>query len=363
MEHRYIIIMAGGSGTRLWPLSRKRDPKQFHAFLSEKTLLQETYARAIAVLPAAQIFVSTTENYAELVCAQLPDIPKERLILEPEARNTAPAIALVAATMAAYDPEAVVATIASDHAIENSEEFVASVAAALSAIERHPEKLATIGINPTKPDTGLGYIKIGQEFSDDGERRVFFVDDFKEKPDTETAIRYVESWEYLWNAGYFIFKASVFQAWTEKLAPLLQESTTELIAGRQTLDAAGRLAAYRKAPSEAVEPLIIEKLSAEERLVIPTSLRWSDVGNWSTLFQFLHEKKGTSIISEGNHTDLGSQDILVKAGRKPIFTLGLKNIVIIETDDALLVADKDAAGSEMKALIEKLKTEGKEDLL
>ncbi len=359
MQHHYIVIMAGGSGTRLWPLSRKSTPKQFQAFLSENTLFQETYTRALAVVPASHIFISTTTDYADTILAQIPNLTTEHLILEPLAKNTAPAIALVATTLAQKDPQAIVATIASDHAIENADEFVATLQTAFQAIDTYPTKLATVGINPTKPDTGLGYIKIGNECPLESQKRVFFIDEFKEKPDYETALHYTEDWGYLWNAGYFIFATSTLLSWVTTYAPalaqtmqhisLLKPEDTEYFTQLQTL--------YNQSPSDPIEPLIIEKLSPEERLVIPSSLKWSDVGNWSTLLQFLTEKKGASIITEGSHLDLGSENVLIKntTKDKKIVTLGLKNIVIIDTPDAILIADSEKASTDMKELIEKIK--------
>ena len=362
MSHHYIVIMAGGSGTRLWPLSRKNDPKQFHAFLSERTLLQETYDRARLVLPASHIYISTTEAYQHLVLKQLSEVSREHLILEPSARNTAPAITLVAATMSTIDAQAVVATIASDHAIDNEEEFVATIQTAFSVIDTYPETLATVGINPTKPDTGLGYIKIGEECLFQGEKRVFFIDQFKEKPDAETALRYTEEWGYLWNAGYFIFKTDTLLGWMKMYSP-------ELVTGIHTLllapDAEAKSLAYDTCPSEPIEPLMIEKLSPEQRLVIPSSLQWSDVGNWSTLLQFLKEKKGLSPVTEEPHLDLGSHNILIKStlsktNRKKIVTLGLEDIVIIDTPDVLFIANQHKANSEMKSLIAKIKDSSSE---
>ncbi len=359
MQHHYIVIMAGGSGTRLWPLSRKSTPKQFQSFLSRQTLLQETYARALEVVPKEYIFISTTSAYAETALFQIPDLSKDHLILEPLAKNTAPAISLVATLLVKKDPQAIVATIASDHAIENTDEFVATLQTAFQAIDTYPNKLATVGINPTKPDTGLGYIKIGNECPLESQKRVFFIDEFKEKPDYETALRYTEDWGYLWNAGYFIFATSTLLTWVNTYAPELaktMQSISELkqedSSYQQELE---RL--YSQSLSEPVEPLIIEKLSSEERLVIPSSLKWSDVGNWSTLLQFLTEKKGQAIITEGPHLDLGSENVLIKntAQDKKIVTLGLKNTVIIDTPDTILIADSDKASTDMKELIEKLK--------
>ncbi len=359
MQHHYIVIMAGGSGTRLWPLSRRSTPKQFQSFLSEQTLLQETYARALGVVPKEHIFISTTSAYADTTLEQIPGLTKDHLILEPLAKNTAPAISLVAAIIAKKDPEAIVATIASDHAIENTDEFVATLETAFQAIDTYPQKLATVGINPTKPDTGLGYIKIGNECPLESQKRVFFIDEFKEKPDYETALRYTEDWGYLWNAGYFIFATSTLLNWVATYAPELEAIMQNIskLDPEDTSYEADLESLYSQSPSEPIEPLLIEKLSSDERLVIPSSLKWSDVGNWSTLLQFLTEKKGHSLITEGPHLDLGSENILIKntTKDKKVVTLGLKNIVIIDTPDAILIADSDKASTDMKELIEKLK--------
>lgn len=359
MSHHYIVIMAGGSGTRLWPLSRKSDPKQFHAFLSERTLLQETYDRATLVVPASHIYISSTVAYKESILSQLPSITEDHLILEPSARNTAPAIALVAATLQAIDDQALVATIASDHAIENNDEFIATLETAFRAISTYPQKLATIGINPTKPDTGLGYIKIGNECPLESQKRVFFIEQFKEKPDYETALRYTEDWGYLWNAGYFIFQTKTLLSWVATFSPSLAYAITSTVAASSAEE---KKSAYDTCTSEPIEPLLIEKLLPEDRLVIPSSLQWSDVGNWSTLLQFLSEKKNLTHIVDEPHLDLDSHHILIKSSvpkesRKKIVTLGLENIVIIDTPDVLFISNEGKASSQIKELIEKIKEE------
>lgn len=363
-KHCYAVIMAGGSGTRLWPLSRKDKPKQFQRFTSSRTMIQETFDRVAKVVPRENIFVSTTKAYAELVLEQLPSLTEDRLILEPKSRNTAPAIALVAETLRARDPKAIVATIASDHAIENTGEFVTTIQAALETVSKHKDRLVVIGINPTRPDTGLGYIKMGQELkkANGYGKRAFVVDAFKEKPDQKTAEEYLAGWEYLWNAGYFIFSTTTFAEWTAECSPELQRAmeriTEHRSAGTLTDKVLGDL--YGKTPAEPIDTLIVEKLSPEKRLVIPSPLKWSDVGSWGTLFDFLQEKVGSDIITRGHHIDLGSRNSLVFGNSRLVATLGLKDIVIIDTDDTLLVARRSEVSSEIKKLIEKLKSEGKE---
>lgn len=363
---RYIVIMAGGSGTRLWPLSRKTEPKQFQAFTSEKTMIQETFARAAKVVPKENIFVSTTKDYASLVLEQLSEISEKKLILEPEARNTAPAIALVAATIRAHDADGIVATIASDHAIENDDDFVVTLQAAFETVSSHKDKLVTVGINPTRPDTGLGYIKMGQEFPPIKDKRVFVVDAFKEKPDRQTAEEYIINWQYLWNAGYFIFSAKTFALWTKELAPSLHRIMTDIETRKKSevLDEATLAALYAQTTAEPIEPLIVEKLSPEKRLVIPSSMKWSDVGNWETLYDFVSEKLGTPfVVHHENSVHLGSKNCFIYGKKRLIATLGVEDLVVIDTADALLIARRDQAGSEMKKLIEKLKEEGKDSYL
>lgn len=364
-NHHYIVIMAGGSGTRLWPLSRKSKPKQFQSFVSEKTMIEETYDRVKSLVPEGHIFVSTTEQYRTLVLEKIPEIKEECIIVEPEARNTAPAIALVATTLRILDPQAIIATIASDHAIDNPDEFRATISAALSTIDLHPDKLVTIGINPTKPDTGLGYIKMGQEFGNVAGKRIFEVDAFKEKPDLSTAEQYLASWDYLWNAGYFIFSADTFTTWTRDYAPTLHAvmaEITEAIA-TGTLDESTLAEIYGKAESQPIEPLIVEQLDREHRLVIPSPLKWSDVGSWGTLYEFLAEKSGTHSVIHGKHIDLGSKNLLIQSEHRLVATIGVEDLVIVDTDDALLVARRDQVSGDIKKLIEQLKESGEDHYL
>ncbi len=358
----YAVIMAGGTGSRLWPLSRKDKPKQFHKFTSsDKTMIQETYDRVSRLVQKENILVSTTESYKSLVKEQLPEIKDEQLIIEPTARGTAPAIALVAKFVFDLNPKAVVATIASDHAIKNVEEFVASVATAFSTIENHPDKLMTVGIKPSFADTGLGYIKIGKEFLNSNSRRVFFAESFKEKPDQKTAEEYVSGWEYLWNAGYFIFSARTFMEWTEKLTSKIFEALE--IIGKEWKKTGGKInqaidEAYKNLENDAVEFAIVEKLDPETRLVIPTELKWSDVGNWGSLFDFYEDSLESPMIVKGNHIDSGSRNCFVHGSDKLIATIGLENMIVVETEDAILIADRKKV-TDVKKIIEKLKEDGK----
>jgi mannose-1-phosphate guanylyltransferase/mannose-6-phosphate isomerase len=353
--------MAGGTGSRLWPLSRKSSPKQFHKLTSPvKTLLEETYDRVKSIVPEEQIYISTTVAYQSRVLEIFPDMDKDRIIIEPCARNTAPAIALATAYIYAKDPSARIATIASDHAIQNPAEFTEVVQAAFALSIGSPESFVTVGINPTFPSTEFGYIKMGKEVEGKTQKRTFFVDSFKEKPDKKTAEEYLRGWEYLWNASYFIFSASFFLEKVREFTPHITEALEKIdtfwstgVTHNKDIEEI-----YCKLPEEPIDTAIVEKLSSTQRLVIPSELQWNDVGNWSALFEFFQNDSDTDMVVKGNHIDVESTDCLIHANERLVATLGLKHVVIVDTQDALLVADKKRV-HEVKKLIDKLKNEGK----
>lgn len=353
-----VVIMAGGSGTRLWPLSRRAHPKQFQAFLSEKTLLEETYDRAKRVVPAERIFVSTGAQYQDRVLDLLPELTKDRLLLEPALRNTGPAIGLVATLIRKRIPGATIATIASDHAIENEDAFETSLRFALETVSAHRDKLCVVGINPTKPDTGLGYIRTGKPLEGKkGDDQAFFVDAFQEKPDRKTAEAYLEDWRYLWNAGYFIFSAESMLGWIREYAPELSRILGEIEGGADL----GKT--YEQAKNEPVDTMLVEKLSPESRIVIPASIRWSDIGTWSSLFDFLSHKHGEESFGFGNTVEMeGSGNLVYGSEKRTVTLFGVEDLVVVDTDDALLVTRRDRA-ADVKKLIGKLKDDGREELL
>lgn len=355
-SHLYAVIMAGGSGTRLWPLSRKEKPKQFHRLTSgSKTMLQETFERAVKIVPPCNVFVSTTAPYAALVREQLPSLSADAIIIEPCARNTAPAMALVAWEIFKKDPDALIVTTPSDHAIKNPDEFVSAVQTAFAVLANHPTMFGMIGINPTFPSTELGYIKIGTELSGAYRKRVFSVDTFKEKPNDQTAKRYLASWQYLWNAAYFVFNAQHFLALVKKHAPHIHGGIARLY---KNVSPQKRERAYALLPDEPIDTALTEKLSPRERFVVPSDLQWSDVGNWRTLYEFFKDRHGSSVVVKGNHIDAGSKNCFVYGSDKLIATLGLEDIVVIANDDAILVAKKGDVHN-VKKIIDKLKSQGK----
>jgi mannose-1-phosphate guanylyltransferase len=361
MDHHYVVIMAGGSGTRLWPLSRTEHPKQFQKLINEqKTLLQETFDRVRPIVPKHDhIFVSTTRQYADLVKQQLPQISEDNIIIEPCGRDTAPAMALVAHMIYRTDPDAIITTTPSDHAIKNPENYTSTVHTAFSVIHDHPKRFGLIGITPTEPSTELGYIQMGNAIDDKYNKQVFEARAFKEKPDAKTAEEYLAHWSYLWNAAYFVFKADTFLAMVKKHTPHIHTALKNI---DKTTDPDVIHEIYCTLPKEPIDTVLLEKLSARNRFVIPADLVWSDVGNWRTLHDFHRADDKMQNITRGSVIDINSSNCFVFSHKKTIATLGVRDIVIIETEDAILVTHRDNA-HDVKKIIDDLKDKNMNDLL
>lgn len=335
------VILAGGSGTRLWPLSRETKPKQFHAFFSKKTLLQETVER-LNFLPLSQIYVSTVKAYEDEVKKQLPKLPKENLIIEPRLRDTAPCIGLAAKKLAEEDHEEVMAVIYADHLIQNTEEFRKKLTAAEKLIQESSKPLiAIIEVKAKFPNPNLGYVKIDRllkEMKDGTE--VYALERFIEKPDIETAKKYLLSYKYLWNTGMYLFKPSVLLEQYRHLAP-------KIYRGLMNDD-------YASCPKISIDYAIMEKIDPRIVRIIPADLGWSDIGNWGSLFDELVSDISKNYV-RGEHRSLGTHGSLIygKNG-KLIVTIGLKDLVVVDTEDALLICPKEKA-FEVKKIVEKLK--------
>lgn len=358
----YAVIMAGGTGTRLWPMSRTAKPKQLHKLVSDKTLIQETYDRVKKAIPAENIFISTNTKYEEEIKLQLPEVKGENFIIEPAKRNTAPAMVFLAAEIYRRDKDAVIATLASDHVVANVDVFSSSLKIAYKTVEKYPDHLILVGINPTRPDTGLGYIKMGSVRTEVDDEQIFEVDKFLEKPDLKMAEKYLQSWEYLWNAAYYFFSAKQILDWFKEYVPKTYKLAMEI----DDLKAKGGNGAtqtkikevFQKMEDEQFEFAVIEKLDPNKVLVIPADLGWSDIGNWGTLHDVLSESYGSSVISKGYHIDVGSEGCLVYGADKMIATIGLEDVIVIDTEDAILIANKNKA-QDVKKLLDKMKEEGK----
>ncbi len=349
----YAVIMAGGSGTRLWPLSRKNKPKQFQPLTSDKTLLQETYNRVKKFLPDDQIFISATPEYEKEILKQLPNLPKKNCILEPSARNTTAAHGFIANHLLRLDPDAVFTTLPSDHDIQDLDAFVKANLAAFGAVAKYPQKLVTLGVTPTAPETGLGYIKIGEEFDQINDEKIYKIDTFIEKPDLETAKKYVADWGYLWNSANYFFRADTLISWIKKYRPAsfqILDNINELV--KKNPKDPKIIEAYNTIDKEQLADAICEQEDLEP-LVIPANLGWSDVGNWGAIFELISKTQNKNIVTKGQVIDHDSHDCLVYADKKPIAILGLEDIVIVDSPDALLVTTRQKAQN-IKELLPKI---------
>ncbi|MCL5407485.1 MAG: sugar phosphate nucleotidyltransferase [Patescibacteria group bacterium] len=354
----FIVIMAGGSGTRLWPMSRCDQPKQFQNLCGEKSLIQETYDRVKDIVPRENIFVSLVKNILETSEKQLPEVKKENFIVETEGRNTGPAIAYAAANIARRNPQAAVITLPSDHAIEKLDEFQKSLKTVLNFVEKNPEYLATVGLRPTSPDTGLGYIKIGKKLIDS---QLHLVERFVEKPNLEKAKEYVKSGKFLWNASYFCWRADKLLDMYKTYAPEVYAGIEKIIPLLDKKGSATRIEKiYKEIPKVPIDTAIAEK--AEKIAVLPADLGWSDIGNWTTLYEFLTARTGNHTISRGNHIGFDDKNCLVYAQDKLLTTVGLKDIIVVDTPDVTFVCNKNRA-QDVKKLIEKIQEKGKHEYL
>ena len=352
------VIMAGGKGERFWPKSRVQCPKQFLSLTGDgETMLQKTFRRIRSIVPAEQIFVVTNGEYMTLVQEQLPEIPAENLLREPAARNTAPCIALAAAVLRKRFGDAVMLVLPADHLVRHTSLCTDVLSRAAYAAEE-TGALITIGITPSYPETGYGYIAFSR--ADDAPAGVYRADSFKEKPDAETARAYVESGSYLWNSGMFAWKADTYLDALRTHLPAAAAIADALSEACDTPDFAAVLTEqFPHMPSISVDFGILEK---EERIyTIPGTFGWDDVGSWPAL------RRVAKTDTNGNYRDgdiltVGTTNCVFSGGKKLIAAVGLHEIIVVDTDDALLVCDMDAAQN-IKKITEMLREQGRGELL
>ena len=355
-EHSYVLIIAGGAGTRLWPVSRQSRPKQFQPFVNERTLLQNMAELSLQVVPMERVFVMATPEFTHLIQEQLPGLPAENVLFEPARRDNGPAALLAMLQIHKRDPQATVAMLWSDHVIQDAPKFAEVLSTCFKAVEDHPEALVSVGANPTEPDTGLGYIRMGEAAHRYGDTTVFSVREFVEKPDLKTAKKFLASWEYLWNVGYNVIRTEYFLSELRRINPELVPTVDELAAA-ETPEATA--AAFEKLPRISLDYLLVQKLHTQ--LVIPADIGWSDIGNWNTLHEVLKEEEGSGLVTRGEVLSVDSANTLVFAKDRPVALVGVKDLVIVDDGDALLVMAKDSAQS-LKKLIGELE-ERNQDLL
>ena len=355
----WTLIPAGGSGTRLWPASRKNWPKFLLPLPGPSSMLQATWQRLAPLTTPEQTFVITGKAHVQAVREQLPMLPPDHVITEPEPRGTGPAIGLGAFLIARHDSTAIMGSFAADHYVADPATFAKAVRAAIAAAEQG--YLTTIGIPPRYPETGYGYIHLGEPLFEQNGLRVFRGRGFKEKPDLATARAFVESGEYVWNASMFLWRVDIFLEHLRALLPEVAETLAQITAVWDTPEREAVLAElWPRLPDVTIDTGIMER--AEAIAVVPAEFGWADIGDWHGLAQLLAEHDGANITVNCEHVGVDTHATLMYGRKRLVVTLGIENLIIVDTDDVLLVCDRSRA-QEVRAIVQELKRQGRTDIL
>ena len=354
------VIMAGGKGERFWPKSRDRLPKQFLSLTDDgKTMIQLTVKRLLPIVAYEDMFIVTNKDYVELVKEQLPEIPVENILAEPMARNTAPCIGFAAAVISRKYEDAVMMVLPSDHLIKFEEMYLDTLSLATTVAEEDGA-LVTIGITPGYPETGYGYINFDTDEKHARHRGLYAVKRFTEKPDIETAKEYLNSGQYLWNSGIFIWKLSTIMQKFQELLPDIHEGSLKIAEAFGTSN-------YEQVLKDVFlnfKPISIDYGIMEHSENIYTILGnfdWDDVGSWLAL-ERIHKANDSGNMVQGDVITIGTKDSIIVGDKKLIAAVGLKDLVVIDTDDAILICAKDAT-QDVKKVIENLKMCNRNELI
>ncbi|KKP89197.1 MAG: Mannose-1-phosphate guanylyltransferase [Berkelbacteria bacterium GW2011_GWA2_35_9] len=358
-NNHYILIVAGGTGTRLYPRSREAKPKQFQKIFGNKTLLEQTYLRSKKIVGKNNIFISTNEKYVNITKKFLPEINSKQIISEPCKKNTAPAISLAVAKIYQSDPSAIIASIHSDHIVLKEDAFKDVINLAFDSIEIEKDIIFTIGIKPTHAHTGYGYIEKGKLKKEIDNFKIFWAEKFVEKPNHQTAEKYFKTGRFDWNAGYFIFDAKHYLDELKKYALKLSKGINKIVKDKNNLKTI-----YEKFESEPVDTVIMER--TDKIAVIPVDLGWSDVGSWDSVSQLFENDTddGDGNYFEGlvSLVDTKNSMVLNESGNKLIATIGLEDIIVVSSEDAILIVKK-GKSEEVKQIVEELKEKRKHHLV
>ena len=347
------VILAGGWGERLWPMSTRTRPKQLLSLTGESTLVSNTLLRIAPVVSLSDALVMTSVALKERMAAELASVPAHRIIGEPRPKNTAPAIALAAKLLAADDPDAVMVVLPADHVIRDDDNFRAAIELAVAAAETK-RALVTLGIRPTRPETEYGYIKAGSASDLDG---VFDVESFEEKPDRRRAEGFLEAGGYFWNSGIFIWRADVFLAEAARSLPGVAAALSGVSCGPEDAGFDDELVRFYETVEEiSVDYGIMEK--ADGVLVVPAGFGWDDVGAWPAVARIWPGDDDGNTV-RGDALVIDSEDCVAYSESGTVAVLGMSGVVVVRTPDATLVCPKDRA-SDVRRIVEALRTRGEE---
>lgn len=341
-----IVILAGGAGTRLWPMSAGARPKQFQTLVSDRSMLQETYDRFDFANPE-DIYIATNAQYVELVQKQLPDVPAENIIAEPSMQDTGPCIGLAAALIAKKDPEAVMAVVYADHLVQDKEEFVHKLKVSAD-IAQEQNTLNIIEVKAKYPNVHLGYVRIGRMLEERDDVEVYAFEEFKEKPDLETAKKFVASYSYLWNTGFYVWRVDRILGEFQKHLPKTYDQLIEIQQGADIRDH------YPKCDKISIDYGIMEKVDPADVRIIPADLGWSDIGTWTSLHDELARYPEDNVI-KGKVVTLDCEGSLIynTGGPTVVAALGLKDMIVVQGDGFLLVTSKKES-PKLKELLKKV---------
>ena len=348
----YAVIMAGGKGTRFWPKSRESMPKHLLDIVSERTIIQETIDRIIPLIPAENILIVTGASHAEELVRQVPDIPKENIIIEPLGRNTAPCIGLAALHVKRKSPDDVMVVLPADHLINDAARFrlLLSLAAKVAA---QGDFLLTIGIQPTYPETGYGYLEQGVLKMNIKGEDIYEVKAIREKPALEQAKAFLKKGGFYWNSGMFLWRADSILRAIEKWLPEIHKGLLQIndvIGTNKEKEIVERV--YNKIPSISVDYGVMEK--ADNVLLIRGDFGWSDMGSWDALWDVLEkDKHGNAARGKALFVGVDSKNSLIQSSRKLVALVGVEDLIVVETEDALLVC-KRGRSQDVKAVVESL---------
>ncbi|MSP11425.1 MAG: mannose-1-phosphate guanyltransferase [Chloroflexi bacterium] len=355
----FAVILAGGVGTRLWPLSRARLPKQLLPLVQRNvTMLQVTLARILPIVPADQIFVLTNESYVSSVQEQLPQLPPENVFGEPVGRGTAPAIAAGALLVRQRNPQGIMFSLHADHHIENEPAFreVLQSAACVAA----EDYLVTLGITPTAPETGYGYIQQGATIGIYNHIAAYHIAQFIEKPNLETATSFIAEKIYLWNSGIFTWRVDKIIGEMERLLPELMAPMHRLAAALGTADQ-NRLVAeiWPTLPNVTIDQGVMEH--TDRAAVVPANVGWNDVGSWEAVYHLISQNAEQNAVV-GDHVAVDTKGTLIFGDGRIIATVGVEDLVIVDTPDALLICARDRV-QDVKQIVEQLKATNRKEYL
>ena len=351
----YAVIMAGGSGTRLWPLSRHDRPKQSLKLVGERTMFQHAVERLAPLFSPEQILVVTKADHVKLLASQTPELPIGNFLVEPEGRGTAPAIGLAALHLRRRDPAAIMAVLTADHFIADTDGFRQTLAAAAQVAQAG--HLVTLGIKPSSPSTGFGYIQQAESLGIEAGFPVFRVKRFSEKPNQADATRMVASGDHSWNSGMFIWRVDRILEEFQRQMPGFYAQLSELETVLGTADYPTKIShLWPQVAEQTIDYGVME--GAKDVAVIPVEIGWSDVGSWSSLFELLPIDTEGNILT-GAHVAIDTHNTLVLGGKKRLIaTIGVEDLVIVDTEDALLICTKERE-QDVRAVVKQLKQEGR----